>query len=151
MTPPLAETVAPAQADDVLEVDEMCSFVGRKAHKRWLWTVMGRRTRQIVAYAIGDRSEETCRRLWEQIPASYRHCRSFSDFWEAYSKVFPKQTHRPVDKKSGEVNHQERWYCTLRQSCARFARKTLSFSKSDAIHEIVTRLYIVRHNLSLIT
>jgi hypothetical protein len=45
----------------------------------------------------------------------------------------------------------ERWYCSLRQSCARFVRKTLSFSKSDAMHEIVTRLFIIRHNLSLVT
>jgi hypothetical protein len=44
----------------------------------------------------------------------------------------------------------ERWYCTLRQSCARFVRKTLSFSKSDVMHEIVTRLFIIRYNLSFV-
>jgi len=104
-----------------------------------------------VAYAIGDRSEETCRKLWEQIPVSYRGCQSFSDFWEAYQKVFPKETHECVGKESGQLSHMERWYNTLRQSNARFVRKTLSFSKSDSMHEIVTRLFIIRHNLSLIT
>ena len=109
----------------------MWSFVRQRANKRWLWMVMCRRMRQIAAYALGDRSEETCRKLWEQIPAFYRNCRSFSDFWEAYQKVFPEATHECVGKESGQVSHVERWYNTLRQSNARFVRKTLSFSKSD--------------------
>jgi IS1 family transposase len=134
-----------------LEADEMWSFVQEKWNKRWLWTVMCRRTRQIVAFVIGDRSEVTCRKLWEQIPPAYQGCQSYSDFWEAYQLVFPPETHECVGKGSRQTNHMERWYCTLRQSCARFVRKTLSFSKSDAMHEIVTRLFIIRHNLSLVT
>ena len=89
--------------------------------------------------------------MWEQIPQTYRACQSYSDFWEAYQLVFPAETHECVGKGSGQTNHMERWYNTLRQSCARFVRKTLSFSKSDAMHQIVTRLFIIRHNLSLIT
>ena len=141
----------PAKPDDVLEADEMWSFVYERWNKRWLWTVMCRRTRQIVALVIGDRSEATCRRLWEQIPPEYKTCHSYSDFWEAYQLVFPDQTHECVGKESGQISHMERWYNTLRQSCARFVRKTLSFSKSDTMHEIVTRLFIIRHNLSLIS
>ena len=51
--PHLRATVDPARPDDVLELDEMWSFVGSKAEKRWLWMVMCRRTRQIVAFVIG--------------------------------------------------------------------------------------------------
>jgi IS1 family transposase len=112
---------------------------------------MCRRTRQIVAFVIADRSEASCRKLWEQIPQTYKSCQSYSDFWEAYQLVFPKETHECVGKGSGQTNHMERWFNTLRQSCARFVRKTLSFSKSDTMHEIVTRLFIIRHNLSLVT
>ena len=101
---------------------------------------MCRRTRQIVAFVIGDRREATCRKLWEQIPQAYKACQSYSDFWEAYQLVFPAETHECVGKESGQTNHMERWYNTLRQANARFVRKTLSFSKSDAMHEIVTRL-----------
>jgi len=104
-----------------------------------------------VACVIGDRSEETCRKLWEQIPYAYRNCQSFSDFWEAYQNVFPEETHECVGKESGQTNHMERWYNRLRQSNARFVRKTLSFSKSDIMHLIVTRIFIDRYNLSLIT
>jgi IS1 family transposase len=141
----------PAEPEDVLEADEMWSFVYERWNKRWIWTVMCRRTRQIVAFVIGDRSEATCRKLWEQIPQAYKACPSYSDFWEAYQLVFPEETHECVGKGSGQTNHMERWYNTVRQSSARFVRKTLSFSKSDLMHEIVTRLFIIRYNLSLIT
>lgn len=62
---------------------------------------MCRRTRQIVAFVIGDRSEATCRKLWEQIPSAYKGCQSYSDFWEAYQLVFPEETHQCVGKGSG--------------------------------------------------
>lgn len=137
----------PARAGDTLEVDEVWSFVGTRQNKRWLWTALCRRTRQIVAFVIGDRSEQTCRQLWQRIPPAYKQCRSFSDFWEAYGNVFPATTHRSVAKASGETSHMERWNNTLRQANARYVRKTLSFSKSDFYHELVTRLFIIRYNL----
>ena len=112
-----------------------------------VWTVMCRRTRQILAFVIGDRSKDTCRLLWSKIPIEYRNCISYSDFGEAYQNVLPKDTLFSVGKESGETSHMERWYCTLRQRQARFVRKTLSFSKSDAYHHMVTKWYIVEHNL----
>jgi IS1 family transposase len=138
----------PARVRDKLEVDEVWSFVGKKAKKRWLWTALCRRTRQIVAFALGDHSTRTCRRLWRQIPPAYQRCRSFSDFWETYRNVFPAKTHRSVGKASGQTNHIERWNNTLRQHHARYVRKTLSFSKSDFYHELVTRLFIIHYNTS---
>jgi insertion element IS1 protein InsB len=144
----LSETLTAAQADDQLELDEVWSFVGTRRNKRWLWVARCRRTRQVVAFVIGDRSEATCRQLWSRLPAAYRHCHSYSDFWDAYALVFPVETHRSVAKHEGQTNHVERWNNTLRQSNARYVRKTLSFSKSDYFHELVTRLFIIRYNLA---
>jgi IS1 family transposase len=101
---------------------------------------MCRRTRQIVAFVTGDRSEATCRLRWQAILQEYKHCQTYSDFWEAYSNVFPKETHHSVGKESGQTNHMERWNNTLRQWNARYTRKTLSFSKTDLFHNLVTRL-----------
>jgi len=129
----------------------MWSFVLEQWRKRWIWTVLCRRTRQIIAYAIGDRSQKTCQVLWERIPEPYKGCQSFSDLWEAYQLVFPPETHQCIGKGERQTNHVERWYNRLRQSNARFVRKTLSFSKSDVMHEILTRSFIVKYNLSLTT
>jgi len=45
--------------------------VWRRKNKRWLWMVLCRRTRQIVAFANGDHSEAACRALWERVPEAY--------------------------------------------------------------------------------
>ncbi|MBV7339037.1 IS1 family transposase [Chloroflexi bacterium TSY] len=41
---------------------------------------------------------------------------------------------------------RQRWNNTLRQRLARFVRKTLSFSKTDAFHEIALRRFIHYYN-----
>jgi insertion element IS1 protein InsB len=43
----------------------------------------------------------------------------------------------------------ERWNNTLRQRLGRYVRQTLSFSKSDEYHHLVTLGFIVQYNLSL--
>jgi len=149
--PPFRTSIAVAQKDDVLELDELWSFVGHKGQKRWLWVALCRRTRQVVAYVIGDRSGLTCRKLWQRIPTAYRHCRSYSDFWHAYEQLLCTGQHQLVGKDSGHTAHVERWNCTLRQRLARYVRKTLSFSKSDKFHHLVTKWFIFDYNLSLTT
>lgn len=58
--PEMKDVLLPAAPSDVLELDEVWSFVFKKGQERWLWTAMCRRTRQIVAFVIGDRSKATC-------------------------------------------------------------------------------------------
>ena len=147
--PTLADSLLPKHRGDILELDELWAFVYHKDNERWLWTALCRRTRQIVAFVIGDRSADTCRRLWNAMPPAYRRCRSYSDFWMAYQTVLPKRTHHPIGKETGQTAHQERWYLTLRQRLGRFVRKTLSFSKSETNHELVTHWFIILHNLTI--
>jgi IS1 family transposase/transposase-like protein len=149
--PPLEETLAAAQVDDVLELDEVWSFVLKKENQRWIWVALCRRTRQIVAYFIGDHSETSCLHLWRRIPRPYTRCHSFSDFWDAYQRVFATDRHQSVGKDSGQTNHSERWFNTLRQRLARFVRKTLSFSKSDKFHALAFRLFVHHYNLACIS
>jgi insertion element IS1 protein InsB len=148
--PDITETLLPAKKRDVLELDELWSFVYCKAFKRWVWVALCRRTRQIVSFFIGDRSEESCRAFWELVPEDYRKCRSFSDFWEAYQNVVTTGKHKMAGKESGETNHVERWNNTLRQRVCRFVRKTLSFSKSDEMHELYLHLFVYNYNMSLV-
>ena len=149
--PSVASSLRPAEAEDVLEMDELWSFVGNKAQERWLWLALCRRTRQIVAYWLGDRSENSAIHLWRQLPADYRDCASFSDRWAAYEFVFDRRRHQSVAKQSGETAHVERWFNTLRQRLARFTRKTLAFSKLDSLHDGLLRLFIYDYNCSCIS
>lgn len=110
--PALAETlVVPERV--ILELDELWSFVLKKANKRWIWIALCRETRQVVAYVVGDRSEKTCRRLWQAIPEAFRLAHCYTDFWEAYANVLPVEQHTAVGKESGETAHVERWNLTF--------------------------------------
>ncbi len=124
----------------------MWSFVLRRKDKRWIWLAQCRRTRQIVAYAVGDRSEQTCRLLWERVPKSYKKALLYTDFWDAYQKVLPDEQHEATGKGAGQTCHIERFNNILRQRLGRFVRKSLSFSKCDVMHELCLRLFLHEHN-----
>lgn len=111
---------------------------------------MERQSRRIVGFAIGDRSEQTCRRLWGSLPADYRkRAICYTDFWDAYAAVLPSKRHRLVGKETGETAHIERFNNTLRQRCANLVRKTVSFSKDPYWHELRIRLFIDHYNQQL--
>ena len=153
--PLLSETLAKPDANDpkskIMEIDELWSFVDNKGNKIWIWVALCRKTRQIVARAVGDRSEKTCRELWNNVPVEYRKGHCFTDFWQAYQLVIPEDQLTQVGKETGETAHIERWNCTLRQRLARFVRKTLSFSKSIFMHIVCLDLFLHRYNLDRLT
>jgi len=131
---------------ETLELDELWSFTGNKKNVRWIWLAICLRTRQIIAYYIGDRSEESCLQFWMNIPQPYWHSWTYSDFWEAYQNVFDSKTHFSVGKETGKTSHIERFICTLRQRVGRLVRKTLSFSKSDFFHDLAVKMFIISYN-----
>ncbi|MDQ3253031.1 MAG: IS1 family transposase [Acidobacteriota bacterium] len=119
--PELSETLLEV-ADPVLDLDELWSFVLKKARKRWIWIALCRQTRQVVAYVVGDRSAQICRRSWAAVPEAFRRAHCYTDFWEDYAKVFPTAQHSAVGKESGQTAHVERWNLTLRQRLVRGGR-----------------------------
>jgi insertion element IS1 protein InsB len=127
----------------------MWSFVLRKTNQSWVWLAICRKTRQVVAYVTGDRSEKTCRKLWNAIPETYQSGTCYTDFWKAYALVIPDDQHEAVGKETGETAHIERFNNTIRQRLARFVRKTLSFSKSQLMHDICLRLFLWRYNMDI--
>ncbi len=152
--PELSETpIEPDPAEPatrVLELDELWSFVLKRANKRWVWIALCRATRQVVAYVVGDRSRATCQKLWQQIPTAYRSAHCYSDFWEAYKSVIPSAQHIAAGKETGLTAHVERWNNTLPQRLGRFVRKSLSFSKSEEMHNLCLRLFLHDYNRSLV-
>lgn len=57
--------------------------------------------------------------------------------------LLPAQTEDILEADEMWLFVQERWCNWRRQSNARFVGKTLSFSKSDTMHEIVTHLLTI--------
>lgn len=131
------------------EVDELWSFVGSKDNPQWVWIAMEVSTRQIIAFHVGDKSQESAKKLWQNIPENYRNQATFyTDQNPAYEGVIPAEQHRAVNKQSGKVNHIERFNCTLRQRVSRLVRKALSFSKKLANHVGAIKYFICHYNLA---
>ena len=147
--PAFEDTLLPGQNGDVLELDELWSFVEKKSQECWLWIALCRRTRQIVAYTVGDRSQEGAMSLREHVPLDYRRRATRSDFWLAYEKAFPQRTHRFCGKEEGETNHAERWFGTVRARVSRLVRRSYSFSKRVERHLEAIHLFVVTHNLRI--
>lgn len=145
--PALKTTLETFQEGDELELDEIWSFVKRRKNKRWIWLALCRRTRQVVAFAIGNRGKKTCLLLWKAIPAAYKKAHCFADIWEAYSKVIEAQQLTQSESKAN-TNHVERFNCTLRQRLGRLGRETFSFSKTDQMHKVVLTLFLHAYNRS---
>ena len=82
----LSATLVSSMKEEILELDELCSFVFCKKFKSWLWIALCRRTRQIVAFYLGNRSARSCKKLGDTIPENYKHSITFFDFWKAYKK-----------------------------------------------------------------
>ena len=134
--------------DLVVEKDELWTFVGKKKQARWLWIALERNTRRVLAWVLGDRSEQTAFKLWDRLPLSpqQRLKGTFcTDLWPAYDE--PLLGVKRLTRK-GQTNHVERLNCTIRQQLSRLVRKSLSFSKSDEMLEASLTLAFHRYNLS---
>lgn len=131
-----------------VEVDELWSFISGKREVWWVWVALDSRTRQVVAMVAGERDEYTARCLWEALPPEYREGAIVAtDLLPAYGAVIPEGRHATGGKEMGLTAHVERFFCTLRQRCARFVRKTLSFSRKVENHVGALWYFIRQYNL----
>jgi len=90
------------------EVDELWSFVGRKANRQWVWIAMDPTTRQIIAFHVGDRSRQSAEALWRKLPTGYQEQAMFyTDCYEVYKGVIPPAQHRAITEMARQTNHGE--------------------------------------------
>jgi insertion element IS1 protein InsB len=130
------------------EADAMWSFVKKKANKQWIWLAMDAKSRQIIAFHVGDRSRESAKALWAKVPDVYQHHATFhTDQYEVYNGVIPAERHKAITKKARKTNHIERFNNTLRQRLSRLVRESLSFSKKLANHIGAIKFFICHYNL----
>ena len=110
------------------------------------------KTKQVLAFYVGDRSKRSARKLWKAIPEVYKKTAVFyTDQYESYPGVIPADQHRALSKQLRKTNHIERLNGTLRQRISRLVRATLSFSKKLANHIGAIHYFLCHYNLTLVT
>jgi len=66
------------------ELDEMWSYVGKKAEPRWLWHAIDHRSGQVLAYVFGRRKDEVFLQLKELLEP-FGITRFYTNGWAAIS------------------------------------------------------------------
>jgi insertion element IS1 protein InsB len=96
---------------------------------------MDAKTRQIMAFHVGDHSCDSAKALWAKIPLVCREPATFpTDQYDAYSGAMPAERHKAITKYARKTKHIERLNNTLRQRVSRLVHDTLAFSKKLAHH-----------------
>jgi insertion element IS1 protein InsB len=132
-----------------VEADELWSFVRKKATPYWVWIAMDKQPRQILAFHVGERSQDRAKERWAKIPAGYRErAVCYTDHYAAYTGVIPAAQHHAITKSTRKTHHIERFNNTLRQRVARLVRSTLAFSKKVENHSGAIRYFICHYNLT---
>ncbi len=128
------------------ELDEDGRFVTKKSNQRWLWHAIERKSGKILASARGRRSDEAFVQL-KALLDPFGITRFYTDDWGAYSRHLDQRLH-----KIGKQNTQkiENKHLNLRTRIKRLARKTICFSKTVLMHDLVIGLFINRYEFGLL-
>ena len=130
---------------NLLQADEMWSFVGEKKNKRWIWVAYAPSAKQVVAVHFGDRSEASAWALWSKIPKHLRQkCVFETDHWDAHKKIIPRVQHKVGKDLTYFI---EGLFTGVRARVSRLVRKSLSFSKKVEAHDAAIRYYFWQFNL----
>jgi insertion element IS1 protein InsB len=133
-------TVAIERAGEA-EIDEMWSFIGKKQDQRWLWHAIDHHTGAVLAYVFGRRKDEVFLQL-KALLEPFGLTRFYTDHWGAYTRHLEPEVHSPGKRNTQKI---ERKHLTLRTRIKRLVRKTICFSKTTQMHDIVIGLFVNRY------
>jgi insertion element IS1 protein InsB len=130
---------------DEAEADELWSFVGKKKDQRGLWHAIDHRSGKVLAYVFGRRKDEVFVQL-KALLTPFGITRYHTDHWGAYARQLDPEVHNPGKRNTQKI---ERTHLTLRTRIKRLVRKTICFSKSIEMHDIVIGLFINRYEFGM--
>ena len=152
MNQPLLNALPPDEVDVVIqrvedaEVDEMWSYVGKKREPRWLWHAIDHRSGQVLAYVFGRRKDEVFLKL-KGLLEPFGIAKYYTDSWGAYTRHLDADAHQPGKRNTQQI---ERKHLTLRIRIKRLMRKTICFSRSTQMHDIVIGLFVNHYEFGLL-
>jgi len=119
------------------EVDEMWSFIGRKAHVTWITYAIERETKSIIDFFVGRKTKENIRPLIDKV-LLLQPTRIYTDKLNIYPSLIPSEIHKRFKYCTNII---ERNNLTLRTHIKRLSRKTICFSRNKIYLEAHLRIY----------
>jgi insertion element IS1 protein InsB len=115
-------------ADEESEIDELCTYVGNKKQKAWVWIANHRRLKQMIAFQVGKRNKASFKKLWNKLLKLGINGKIYTDRYPVYAAIIPSNQHI-CEEKRGQTNSIERFNGTLRVKCSSLIRNTYSLVK----------------------
>jgi IS1 family transposase/transposase-like protein len=130
---------------EIVELDEIHSYVGQKKNYCWTWIAVDRFGRRFIDFVCGQRDTATFKNLWERIETMdiNEFC---SDYWKSYSELIPDEKHC---QSKAETFTVEGYNSRIRHYLARFKRKTKCYSKAKFMMENSLKLLFLKLNNQL--
>jgi insertion element IS1 protein InsB len=100
---------------------------------------------KVLAYVFGRRKDEVFLKL-KALLAPFGITRYYTDYYGAYTRHLDAEEHQPGKRNTQKI---ERKHLKLRTRIKRLTRKTICFSKSIQMHDIVIGLFVNRYEFGL--
>jgi len=123
------------------ELDEMWSYVGKKAEPRWLWHAIDHYTGKVLAYVFGRRKDTVFLEI-RALLEPFGITRFYTDGWGTYERHIAPEQH-VVGKQHTQTIESK--HINLRTRIKRLVRRTICFSKTTTMHDLVIGLFINRY------
>jgi insertion element IS1 protein InsB len=146
----LAESIARETSHEVeitceCERDKQWSSGQKKDEHHWLWHVLDKATHRILAFVIGPHTDAVFEELYALLNP-FRITHDYPDGWATYQTYFLADKHTRSKRGTQRI---ARKHLNLRTRIKRLARKTICFSKSCQMHDLVIGLCINRDEFGL--
>ena len=119
------------------ELDEMWSYVGKKANPRWLWHAIDHHSGTVLAYVFGQRKDTVFLQL-KTLLEPFGITRFYTDGWGAYARHVDPEKHAVGKQHTQKIESK---HINLRIRIKRLVRRTICFSKTTTIHDLVIGLF----------
>jgi len=133
------------QHESESELDEMWSYVAKKEEQRWLWHAIDHHSGKVLAYVFGNHKDEVFLQLKALLEPFGITC-FYTDGWGAYERNLESDKHVVGKQNTQKIENK---HLNLRTRIKRLVRKTICFSKTITMHDIVIGLFINRYEFGL--
>ena len=123
------------------ELEEMWSYVARKSNPRWLWHAIDPHTGKVLAYVFGRRQDDVFLKL-KALLEPFGITKFYTDGWGAYERHLDAEKHQVGKENTQKIESK---HINLRTRIKRLVRRTICFSKTEQMHDLVIGLFINRY------
>lgn len=110
-----------------------------------MWHAIERKSGKILAYVFGDRSGGVFLQL-KALLLPFGISRFYTDDWGAYKRHLEPSKHKVGKQNTQKIENK---HLNLRTRIKRLTRKTICFSKTVFMHDLVIGLFINRYEFGL--